>query len=186
MCRICSGKRSPRPEKSRCSLHSALTREVPTGCARRRSPRACTTTTQLDTNRSCGRGMNSAPTGREGPCLDVQPLNERPPDKLQIDATRPVGGRKPLHHLRICELLGHGASQPTQPSHPDAKKTCPSKLSGSGCCRRPPEQPRRGARQLKAHRVGKGRMRHDKALWAARIYVWDITVVIGFITRAPS
>ena len=130
--------------------------------------------------------MDPAPTGREGPCLDVQPLNERPPDKLEIDAARPVGARKPLQHVEACELLDHGASQPTQPNHSDAKDTCQSKLSGSGCCRRPPEQPRRGARRLKAHRVGKAWLRHDTALWAARTYVWDVTVMIGFITRART
>ena len=103
-----------------------------------------------------------------------------------LSSEQPVDVRKPLHQLRICELLGHGASQPTQSSHPDAKKTCPSKLSGSDCCRRPPEQPRRGARRLKAHRVGKAWVRHDKALWAARTYVWDVTVMVAFITRAHT
>ena len=130
-----------------------------------RSPRACTTTIQLDTNRTCGWGMDPAPTGREGPRLDVQPLNERPPDKLEIDAASPVGARKPLQHVEACELLDHGASQLTQPNHSDAKDTCQSNLSGSGCCRRPPAQSRGGVRWVEAHRMRKARLRHDMALW---------------------
>ena len=165
-------------------LHTAIIREVPTGCARRRSPRACATTIQLDTNRSCGRGMDPAPTGREGPRLDVQLLNERPPDKREIDAARPVGARKPLKHVEACELLDHGASQPTQPNHSDAKDTCQSNLSGSGCCRRPPAQSRGGVRWGEAHRMRKARLRHDMALRAASTHVWDVTMMIAFIKRA--
>ena len=128
--------------------------------------------------------MDPAPTGREGPRLDVQPLNERPPDKLEIDAARPVGARKPLQHVEACELLDHGASQPTQPNHSDAKDTCQSKLSGSGCCRRPPEQSRGGVRWVEAHRMRKARLRHGMALWAASTHVWDVTMMIAFIKRA--
>ena len=138
---------------------------------RNRSLCARTAKARLETKWQCSRDIYPAAIRRRDPCLDVQPLVERPPDNLQIDAARPVGARRPLHHLRIFELLGHRASQPTQPSHPNAKKTSPAKLSGSGCCRRPPDQPRRGARRLKAHRVGKAWLRHDKALWVARTYV---------------
>ena len=46
--------------------------------------------------------MDPAPTGREGPCLDVQPLNERPPDKLEIDAAN-------LRAQHSCDEVGRRA-----------------------------------------------------------------------------
>ena len=70
--------------------------------------------------------------GRTGLCLDVEPRVARPRDMNKIDAVSPDDARRALREYGICELLGHGASQPTQTGRPDAKNTCESKLPVAG------------------------------------------------------
>ena len=124
--------------------------------------------------------MDPAPIGRAWPYLDVEPHVERPPDTLQLNVERPTGARRALSEIGILELLVHGASQPAQTSHADAKNASRSKLlvTGDDICHC--EHLRGGVRWLEAYRVRKPRPRHGKALPPALTHVWDITLVVGF------
>ena len=66
----------------------------------------------------------------------------RPRERHKINADRPTDARKALRESGICELLGHGTSQPTQAIHSDAKNTALSKLTVTGQDLRPCEQSR--------------------------------------------
>ena len=114
--------------KSLRPLHNALIRGVPRGYGWHRSPYTCVATNQLETNRACNMHPDSAPIGRVWPYLDVEAHGARPPDTLQIHVKRPTDARRALHEIGVLELLGHGASQPAQSSHTDAKNTSGSKL----------------------------------------------------------
>ena len=170
--------------KSLRPLHNALIRRVPRGYGRHHSPCACTASNQLQTNRTRSAHAKAAGMGRSWPWLDVEPRVERPLDKHKIDAMRPTGERRQLHEFGILELLGHGRSQPTQTRQPKAENTCRSKLPVAGHDIWPHQRLRGHARRLEAHGMRKPLTRHGKALPAARTYVWDINLVVGFNRRA--
>ena len=110
----------------------------------------------------------------------------RPRERHKINADRPTDARKALRESGICELLGHGTSQPTQAIHSDAKKTPPLKLPVTGHDLRPLEQSRGGAWWPTVHGVRKPRLRHGKALPAAPTHVVELTRMFGFNRCACS
>ena len=134
----------------------------------------------LETNGTCSRHTDAAPTGESSPCLDVERRVERPPDKLPIVAERPAAAYRPLHNLGIFEPLGHGADQRSHTSQPEAKSTHRSKLPVAGHDIWPHKHLRGGVRWVEARGMRKPRPRHAKALPTARTHMWDITLVVGF------
>ena len=167
-------------------LHSAIMRRVPTRYGRHRSLYACRVTNPLETKRSCSMRPVPAFIGRVWPYLDVEAHVSRPPDTLQIDVEQPTDARRALSEIGILELLGHGASQPDQTNHADAKNTCGSELRVTGDDIRLCEHLRGGVRWMEAHRMRRPRQRHGKALLAAHTHVCDITWVFGIHGRAHT
>ena len=84
--------------------------------------------------------------GRAWPYLDAEAHGARPPDTLQIDVEQPTDARGALNENGFLELLGHGARQPAQTSHADAKNTSGSKLPVTGDDIPPRQHLRGGAR----------------------------------------
>ena len=96
----------------------------------------------------------------------------------------PYARARRVHDVETSELLGHGADHWSHTSQPEAKNTHRSKLPVAGHDLWPHERPRGGARWLEAHGMRKARPRYGRALPAARTHVWDITLMIGFNSRA--
>ena len=176
---ICGGL-----HKSLRPLHSALYTRVHMRYGRHRSPCKRTLTNHLETKWACSRHIDAAAMSRRSSCINVEALFVRAPDKPQINAERPAAACRPLHHLGICELLGHGANRPSHSSHPEARNTHRSKLPVTGHDLWPHERPRGGVRWVEAHRLTKPLPWQGKAVPAARTHVWDITLVVGFKERA--
>ena len=147
---------------------------------RHRSLCTRTLTNQLGTNRACTQGIDAAAIGRTSPRVDVEARVERAPDKPQTGPERPAAARRPLHDVGIFELLGHGACQRTQTSQPKPKNKLRSKLRAAGHDLWPQRSLRGRARRQQARGMRKAWPKHDKVLPAARTYVWDITVMVGF------
>ena len=147
---------------------------------RHRSPCVLTLTNQLETKGPYSRHIDAAPMSRISSCIDVEARVERAPDMSQTGPERPAAARRPLHDVEIFELLGHGAQQRSHTRQPKAKNTCRSKLRAAGHDLWPQRSLRGRTRRQQARGMSKAWPRHDKARPAARTYVWDINVMVGF------
>ena len=139
-----------------------------TPCPRRwlrhRSPCARTASIRLETNCTTSWHPDAAAMGRGSSRFDVEQCDTHHPDKLHFNVEHPNNTNEAHHELRIFELLGVWTHPPSKISHPDAKKTCRSKLPGSGDDIGQGELLRGGAQWLEAHRMVGHRARHAWAL----------------------